>query len=63
MMTERDMRWGGGEMRLDGTGIVRWTKSTDKPISIRNLLQVTDIDSRVNVMPTFIQSKTQEENH
>lgn len=36
-------------------GAVRWTKPTSKPISVRDLMQVTDADC-MNVMPKFIQS-------
>lgn len=42
-------------MWLDGMATVRWTKPTSKPISVRNLLQVTDADSHVNVVSRFIQ--------
>lgn len=34
---------------------VQGTKTTSKPISVRNLLQVTGVDSHVNVVSRFIQ--------
>lgn len=42
-------------MWLGGMATVQGTKTTSKPISVRNLLQVTGVDSHVNVVSRFIQ--------